>query len=366
MPGLRKRNGVWHIDKKVFGKRICETTFTSSLNEAENFLAHRIEEIRQAKQYGIRPKRTFLEAATKYLRENQHKASLNKDAEQIKLLAPFIGELDLAAIHIGRLQEFIACRKRDGVKNRTVNYSLQVTRCILNLAAGEWMDENGLTWLQAAPKIKLLKETDRRNPYPLSWEEQDRLFELLPTHLQKMALFTVNTGCRDREVCRLQWGWEVKFDNNSVFVIPGKFVKNRDNRLVVLNDTARAVIDSVRDNHPQYVFTYKGKPINRMLTSAWKRAREKANLLEVRVHDLKHTFGRRLRAAGVSFEDRQDLLGHRSGRVTTHYSQAELENLITAANRVCNRSNCGTVINLLTHINNACVIGSRKSHATVL
>jgi hypothetical protein len=30
-------------------------------------------------------------------------------------------------------------------------------------------------------------------------------------------------------------------------------------------------------------------------------------------------FGRRLRAAGVSFEDRQDLLGHRSGRITTHY-----------------------------------------------
>ncbi len=37
----------------------------------------------------------------------------------------------------------------------------------------------------------------------------------------------------------------------------------------------------------------------------------------VRVHDLKHTFGRRLRAAGVSFEDRQDLLGHRAGRITT-------------------------------------------------
>jgi hypothetical protein len=26
---------------------------------------------------------------------------------------------------------------------------------------------------------------------------------------------------------------------------------------------------------------------------------------------MKHTFGRRLRAAGVSFEDRQDLLGHK-------------------------------------------------------
>ena len=55
----------------------------------------------------------------------------------------------------------------------------------------------------------------------------------------------------------------------------------------------------------------------------------------VRVHDLKHTFGRRLRAAGVSFEDRQDLLGHKSGRITTHYSAAELANLISAAEKVC-------------------------------
>jgi site-specific recombinase XerD len=55
----------------------------------------------------------------------------------------------------------------------------------------------------------------------------------------------------------------------------------------------------------------------------------------VRVHDLKHTFGRRLRAAGVSFEDRQDLLGHKSRRMTTHYSEAELANLIAAAERAC-------------------------------
>ena len=55
------------------------------------------------------------------------------------------------------------------------------------------------------------------------------------------------------------------------------------------------------------------------------------------MHDLKHTFGRRLRAAGVSFEDRQDLLGHRSGRITTHYSGAELSKLIDAANQVCDR-----------------------------
>ena len=77
--------------------------------------------------------------------------------------------------------------------------------------------------------------------------------------------------------------------------------------------------------------------MQRMLNSAWLRAREKAKLEQVRVHDLKHTFGRRLRAAGVSFEDRQDLLGHRSGRITTHYSAAELTRLIEAAESVCDK-----------------------------
>ena len=72
-----------------------------------------------------------------------------------------------------------------------------------------------------------------------------------------------------------------------------------------------------------------------MNNSGWKNPRKRTGLTQVRVHDLKHTFGRRLRAAGVSFEDRQDLLGHKSGRITTHYSAAELENLIEAANRVC-------------------------------
>jgi integrase len=71
-----------------------------------------------------------------------------------------------------------------------------------------------------------------------------------------------------------------------------------------------------------------------MLNSSWKRARQQNGLPNLRVRDLKHTFGRRLRAAGVSFEDRQDLLGHKSGRITTHYSAAELSNLLVAANRV--------------------------------
>ncbi len=55
----------------------------------------------------------------------------------------------------------------------------------------------------------------------------------------------------------------------------------------------------------------------------------------VRVHDLKHTFGRRLRAAGVPLDTRKVLLGHTTGDITSHYSAPELAELIEAAGRVC-------------------------------
>ena len=53
-----------------------------------------------------------------------------------------------------------------------------------------------MTWIHHAPKIKLLGEIDKKEPYPLSWDEQTQLFNELPPHLKGMALFAVNTGCR--------------------------------------------------------------------------------------------------------------------------------------------------------------------------
>jgi len=254
----------------------------------------------------------------------------------------------LDSIHMGTLQTFIEARRGEGVKSRTINHGLKVVRRILNLAASEWRDDNGLTWLLTVPKIRLLPEPDLRKPYPLSWAEQRDLFQALPTHLARMALFTVNTGCRDQEVCCLRWSWEAKIPelNSSVFIIPGEQVKNAEDRLIVLNKVALSVIDEVRGKHPTHVFSYRNKPIGRMLNNGWRKARMVLGL-DVRVHDLKHTFGRRLRAAGVSFEDRQDLLGHRSGRITTHYSAAEIENLIIASNKVCDLPSSSPTLTLL-------------------
>ncbi|MEJ1388074.1 MAG: site-specific integrase [Candidatus Sedimenticola sp. (ex Thyasira tokunagai)] len=352
-PGLIKRAGIWHVDKQISGRRICQSTGTDQLAEAERFLARLIEESRQATIYGVRPERSFEQAAAKFVLENQHKRSIQTDIGLFKQLIPWIGDVSLNRLHIGVLQPWIEHRKREGVAIGTINHGLKIVRRVLNLAASEWMDEYGLTWLQVAPKIKLLPDTNKRQPYPLNWEEQTALFKELPDHLAQMALFTVNTGCRDSEVCDLRWNWEMELPQlgSSVFLVPGQRVKNGDERLVVLNRIARSVVEAQRGLHPTHVFHHRGRPMKHMLTSAWKRARERVGLPQVRVHDLKHTFGRRLRAAGVSFEDRQDLLGHRSGRITTHYSAAELSKLIEAADSVCDRGNGKPELVVLRRLN---------------
>ena len=84
-----------------------------------------------------------------------------------------------------------------------------------------------------------------------------------------------------------------------VFLIPGNRVKNGDDRLVVLSRVARSVLESVRGVRCFYVFVYRGCPIETMHNTPWQSARRRAGLRQVRVHDLKHRFGRRLRAVGA-------------------------------------------------------------------
>ena len=123
-PGLRNRGGIWHIEKRVLGQTIHESTGTSDLEAAELILARRIEEVRQAKIFGVRPQRSFREAATKFLEENVHLRSIGDYAMHLKQLDPYIGDLPLERVHLGSLQGFIEARKRAGVKNRSINLTL--------------------------------------------------------------------------------------------------------------------------------------------------------------------------------------------------------------------------------------------------
>jgi integrase len=55
----------------------------------------------------------------------------------LRQLDPFIGSQLLRQVHIGALQDFIASRRKAGVKTKSINHALAVVRRVLNLAASE-------------------------------------------------------------------------------------------------------------------------------------------------------------------------------------------------------------------------------------
>lgn len=377
--GLSQRNGIWHIDKKINGERLYESTGASDRAEAEKYLIHRLEKLRQEKVYGIRRVRIWREAATRFLLEMKDQPSIKLTAQYLSQLDAFIGDVPLTHIDDEALAPFILHKVEvDEVSNRTVNIALERVIRVLNMCARKWRDDERRPWLDTIPMItKLEEKRSSRKPYPLSWDEQSLLFAELPDHLRRMALYKVNTGCREQEVCKLRWEWEIKVPElgSSVFLLPANFggrhdrsgVKNGDERLVVLNDVARSVIEGQRGVHSEWVFPYGVPvgPVHRMNDSAWKKARVRAaakwkevhgteahpGFASIRIHDLKHTFGRRLRAAGVTEEDRKALLGHKNGSITSHYSSAELDQLIAAANKVSATDNRAPALTILKRRN---------------
>jgi integrase len=380
--GLYQKGGVWQIDKVFRGERLRESTGTGDRQEAEQYLIHRLEQLRQQKVYGVRRTRTWEEAATRFLIESKDQPSIKLTAHHLKQLHPYLKDLPLTHIDDQALEPFVKDRLKGmvlpcgkqlkPVAPRTINISIERVIRVLSLCARKWRDEERRPWLDSVPMLaKLDLKKKVREPYPMTWEEQSILFGELPAHLQTMALFKVNTGCREQEVCKLRWDWEISVPElgTSVFLIPSDFggrhersgVKNGDERLVVLNSVAKSIIDKQRGQSKDWVFPYNGNAMHRMNDSAWKKARVRAAKLwqeenlrpahpgyaSIRIHDLKHTFGRRLRAAGVTQEDRKALLGHKNGSITSHYSGAELGHLIEAANMVSATDSRGPVLTIL-------------------
>lgn len=334
------------VDKEHRGVRIFLRLGPGSQEYAEHRLDAEVSRIESELDQKANSHLRFSDCAARYLAECQQKRSVDVLAWHIRLLLPYLGSLEANRIHDRTLEPFIADRKVAGVTATTINRSLEVVRTILNRAARAYRDDDGRPWLDALPpSITMLPERPRL-PYPITWEEQDRLFPKLSARLACMALFAVNTGLRESNVCGLEWGWEVAVPevNRSVFVIPPEAFKSKRAHVVILNDAAWSIVQAQRGLDPIWVFPYRGRRMTTMNNNAWQRVRREAGLRAVRIHDLRHTFACRLRAAGVSAEDREALLGHANHSMAGHYASADVGRLLKQANLVLNRHETRTVL----------------------
>ena len=342
-PGLYQdqRSQVWFVNKKVNGRRYHRSTGERSRAGAERFLNRFLASLPKAVDPFAGP--TFRDAAIRHLLTTERKRP-DQDASLLAGLYPYLADKPLKVIDRDSLQPFLAQAKEKGLKSNTLNRYLAIVRHILNKASRQWKQPNGEFWLQHAPHIPALKVRDARAPYPVSREEESLLLKYMAPHLREMVLFALNTGLRNGEVCCLRWEWLKQEQGSGVwyFEMPGELIKNGRNRMVVLNSVAEGLILSKYDNQQSGpVFTYKGKGIKTMNGAAWKTALSAAvdayeetigiqcpeGFQHLRVHDLRHTVGHRLRVARVTEWDTAYLLGHSVGSITSFYSQPSLSHL---------------------------------------
>ncbi len=148
----------------------------------------------------------------------------------------------------------------------------------------------------------------------------------------QILLFLLSTGARLNEA--LVATWENIDMNKRVWRILASNSKSKRIRSVPLNDSALEVLRSVATQGQfEHVFINQqtGEPYT-TISKVWDRIRRKANLPQLRIHDLRHGFASFLVNNGRTLYEVQTLLGHSSPSVTMRYAHLSTKALQDAAN----------------------------------
>ena len=149
-----------------------------------------------------------------------------------------------------------------------------------------------------------------------------------------MYLAAAMTGMRQGELLAVRWldvDWSAQRVRVRRNFVRGKFgspKSKRSSRSVPLADRLAGELDRLHQQSPfdmdhdlVFAHPHTGKPIDRSkLLKRFKAALERAKVREVRFHDLRHTFGTRMAAAGVPMRTLQEWMGHRDYKTTAIYA----------------------------------------------
>ena len=139
------------------------------------------------------------------------------------------------------------------------------------------------------------------------------------------------TGCRLSEILTLKW--------EDVFIEQG-YLHLKDSKTgektIPLNESAKNILINL-DRKAGNPYIFVGEKPGTCLTTlktAWKKIRHLANIEDVRLHDLRHTFASLAIKQGVDLYTVSKLLGHKNIRTTTRYAHLEMKQLLKATNMV--------------------------------
>ena len=324
---LCKRGKTWWISFTTpSGERVRCSAATEDKTQAQEFHDKLKAESWRVARLGDKPKRTWDEAACKFLLETQHKATHERDKEKLRWLQQFLRKKLLNEID-RMLIDHIAHTKAKETSPSTANRHLALIRTILRKACYDW------EWTDKVPKIRLFPEPKHRVRW-LTPEQVKMLLMELPIHQQDMVIFALSTGLRQSNVINLEWS-QVDLERKAAWVHPDQ-AKARKAIHVPLNSIALAVLFRQSGKHPSRVFTYKGCSISWANTSAWRNALKRAGIENFRWHDLRHTWASWLAQQGAPMNVLQELGGWESEEMVRRYAHLSKPQLLQHAELVSN------------------------------
>lgn len=315
--GVFKKGKNWYIDYRYQGKRIRESVGPSK-KLAEQALAARKGEIAQGRfdLKRAKPGRLFQEFAANYLEYSKtNKRSWERDQTSIKALSAHFDSFRLNQITPWHIEKYKQARKKI-VKESSVNRELACLKHMYTMAI-KW----GEAILNPVKEVKMFRERNQRMRF-LSPEEEERLLEECNSHLYPIVLTALNTGMRRGEILGLRWN-QVDFSRGLIIV---ENTKNDEIREIPMNATlTRALRDVKVKAAGEHVFSRHTGEITRSVRTAFNNAVRRAELNDLRFHDLRHTFASKLVMAGVDILTVKELLGHKTISMTMRYSHLTQE-----------------------------------------
>lgn len=316
------------------GRRVRKSTGTEDRLAAQEFEDQLRSELWRVMKLGDKPRRTWEDAVVRWLKEKAHKANIEEDKRLLRVMSPLLRPLHLDEISRDVVEHVTQERLKDGVSNATVNRQLEVLRAILRAAMNDW------EWIDRMPKVRMLPEPKRRVRW-ITREEADRLLSKLPAHIEAMARFSLATGLRESNVTGLEWS-QVDLENRRAWIHADQ-AKGRRAIAVPLNAEAMVVLRGLKGNHPARVFTFRGKPVAKAGTKAWRAALRRAKIADFRWHDLRHTWASWHVQSGTPLHILQELGGWESIEMVKRYAHLSVDHLAEYADRLSSLKLVNTV-----------------------
>ena len=217
----------------------------------------------------------------------------------------------------------------EGRKPATVNRYRALFSLVFSLAV-----RDGKLAANPVRHVKRRKENNERVRF-LDLDEENKLREqirkLCPEHEAEFDL-GLHTGMRRGEQYRLCWQ-DVDLKRSILTITRSK---HGEARRIQINSVARAALLKLRELSDGVGYVCPGfqGPRARDWRRWFEEAVEKAGILNLRWHDLRHTFASRLVMAGVPLRAVQVLLGHKRIETTLRYSHLGDTHLREAVERL--------------------------------